>query len=120
MKILSAKTHGIIDYLLVLFLAASPTLFNMEGALSTVTYGLAALHLLVTITTDFELGLVKLIPFRVHGLLEIVVSLALAILAVWFYNNGYAAGFNYYIALAVAIMIVFILTDFKTLPNKRR
>ncbi len=93
---------------------------KMEGALSSITYGLAALHLLVTITTGFELGLVKFIPFRIHGLLEIVVSLAVAILAVCFYNNGYAAGFNYYMALAVTIMIVFILTDFKTLPNKSR
>lgn len=120
MKILSAKTHGIIDYLLVFFLAASPTVFNMEGALSTFTYSLAAVHLFVTITTDFELGFVKLIPFRIHGLLEVVVSLALAIAAVWFYNNGYEAGFNYNIALAVAIMIVFILTDFKTLPGTTR
>jgi len=90
----------------------------MEGTLSTITYSLAAVHLLVTLTTDFELGLVKLIPFRIHGLLEIVVSIALAILAVWFYNSGYEAGFNYYIALAVVIMIVFILTDFKTPVNK--
>ncbi|MBC7868521.1 MAG: hypothetical protein H7X88_13380, partial [Gloeobacteraceae cyanobacterium ES-bin-316] len=58
-------------------------------------------------------------PFRIHGLLEIVVSFALAILAIWFYNNGYESGFNYYIALAVVIMIVFLLTDFKSTPNKR-
>lgn len=119
MKIISAKAHGIIDYLFILFVFASPTLFKMEGALCTITYGLAVIHLFVTAMTDFELGLVKLIPFRIHGLLEVVVSFILAILAIWFYNNGYESGFYYYMTLAVIVMIVFLMTDFKTVPNQK-
>lgn len=112
--------HGIIDYLLVGFLFASPTLFQMEGTLCTVTYSLAAIHLCVTLLTDFEVGMIKVIPFKIHGLLEVVVSLVLAVLGFWFYNNGTTFGFYFYMALAIVIMIVFILTDFKNVPVKSR
>ncbi len=114
MKILSSKAHGILDYILSLFLLASPTLFQMEGNLSIITYALGLTHLAITALTDFELGIIKLIPFRIHGLIEVFVSLALAGLALWFYNNtGSEFGFYYYIILSAVIMTVFILTDFK-------
>ena len=110
--------HGVIDYLFIAFVLASPTIFNMEGTLSTITYILGAVHLVVTLLTDYELGLFKVIPFRIHGLLEVVVTIILGILAFWFYNNGYVTGFYYYMALAIAIILVFILTDFKTNPKR--
>ncbi|MEO6406815.1 MAG: hypothetical protein ABIY51_11695 [Ferruginibacter sp.] len=116
MNIISSRMHGIIDYLLILFLVASPTLFKMEGALCSITYTLAAVHLLLTILTNFELGLVKLIPFRIHGLLELVVAIVLGCLSFWFYKNANVTGFYFYMFLAIAIMIVFILTDFKSSP----
>ncbi len=114
MRILSATTHGIIDYLLVIFLAASPSLFHMEGWLATFTYVLAGVHLLVTISTDYNPGIIKIIPFRVHGLIEIVVAVVLAVVAFLFYSNGSNLGFYFYMALAIAILLVFILTDFKS------
>ena len=119
MKIISSKMHGVIDYLLIAFVFASPTIFNMEGALCTITYILGGVHLAVTLSTDFELGLIKVIPFRIHGLLEVVVTITLAILATWFYSNGYETGFYYYMVLAIVIIIVFILTDFKTIPKRK-
>ncbi|MEJ7626875.1 MAG: hypothetical protein WKF35_08430 [Ferruginibacter sp.] len=114
MKILSSKAHGVLDYLFAAFLLLSPTLFGMEGNLSTITYVLGAAHLLITVMTDFELGLIKLIPFRIHGLIEIFVAVALIGLAFWFYNNESEFGFYYYLALAGIILIVFVITDFKS------
>ncbi len=119
MKILSSKTHGILDYATVFFLLASPSLFKMEAPLSTITYILGAVHLSLTVLTDFEVGLIKVIPFRIHGLIEIVVALGLAVLAFWFYNNVNTMGFYYYMALAIVILFVFILTDFKSIPGKK-
>lgn len=120
MKIISSKLHGIIDYLFSTFLLLSPTLFQMEGNLCTITYSLGAAHLLITSLTDFEVGLIRLIPFRIHGLIEIIVSVSLAALAFWFFNTGSEFGFYFYMALAVVIMLVFILTDFKTVPQTRK
>ena len=113
MKILTSKAHGILDYIFAIFLLASPMLFQMEGNLGIFTYVLGAAHLAITALTDFEVGLIRLIPFRIHGLIEIVVSLLLIVAAFWFYNNESTMGFYYYLAIAGTILIVFIITDFK-------
>ena len=114
MKIISSKAHGLIDYSTVIFLLLAPSIFGMEGSLSTFTYVLAGVHFALTALTSFEVGLLKLIPFRIHGILEIVVSIALAGVALWFRNDGNDLGFYFYIGLAIVIMIVFLLTDFKS------
>jgi hypothetical protein len=85
----------------------------MESPLSTFTYALAGIHFLLTILTSFPLGLMKVIPFRVHGLIEVVVALALAGVAFWFKSNDSLTGFYFYLVLAAIIMVVFVLTDFK-------
>ena len=113
MKILSSKMHGIIDYLLVIFLGASPAIFKMETPLCYIVYALGAVHLLLTILTNFELGIIKVIPFRIHGLIELVVAIGLGSLATWYRSAGNDFGFYYFIGLAVAILLVFNLTDFR-------
>ena len=114
MKILSSKAHGIIDYLLVIFLAASPSLFKMGSPLCSITYALAGVHFLMTILTNFEPGLIKVIPFRVHGFIELVVAIGLGSLSLWFREQGNSLGFYYFAGLAAAILIVFNITDFKS------
>ena len=117
MKIISSKVHGILDYLTVIFLFSAPTLFKMEGYLCTFTYALACVHFLLTALTNFEVGIFKVIPFRIHGLIELIVSVALIAAAFWFNSNGSGLGFYFYIGLAVVILIVFLLTDFKGSRN---
>jgi hypothetical protein len=113
MKIISSKLHGVLDYAAVIFLLASPTLFKMEADLCNFTYGLAAIHFLMTILTRFELGLIKIIPFPLHGLIEFFVAIALTLVSFWFNKNGNMLGFYYYLYFAIALMFVFIVTDFK-------
>jgi hypothetical protein len=113
MKIISSKMHGILDYFTVLFLLAAPTIFKMEGSLCTFTYVLAGVHLMLTALTNFEPGIFKVIPFRIHGVIELIVSVALIAVAFWFSSNGSDLGFYFYIGLAIVILIVFLLTDFK-------
>ncbi len=119
MKIINAKVHGILDYLTVVFLFVSPTIFGMDGTLATFTYILGVVHLLLTILTDFEVGLIKVIPFRVHGNIEIIVAIALGIAAYWFYTMDNMTGFYFYLALAIVILLVFFLTDFTSNTGKR-
>lgn len=112
MKIISSKVHGILDYIVVVFLLASPTIFKMEGMLATFTYALGCIHFLLTILTNFELGIIKLIPFRIHGLIEIIVAVALVAVAFWFYSQGSTLGFYFYFVVALLILVVFVLTNF--------
>ncbi len=114
MKIINSKVHGILDYATAIFLAAAPTLFQMEGTLCIFTYVLAGVHFALTALTAFEPGLIKVIPFKIHGLIELVVSVALLGVAIWFRSNENELGFYFYLALAFVIIIVFLLTDFNT------
>lgn len=117
MKIISSRVHGILDYLTVLFLFAAPTIFKMEGSLAIFTYALACIHFLLTALTNFEPGIFKVIPFRIHGLIELIVSVALIAVAFWFNSDGNVLGFYFYMCLAIVILVVFLLTDFKGSRN---
>ncbi len=114
MKVISSKVHAILDYATVVFLLAAPSIFNMEGTLSVFTYVLAAVHFMLTALTSFEYGLAKVIPFKVHGYIEIVVAVVLTGVAFWFRSNGSDVGFYFYLALAAVILVVFSLTDFSS------
>jgi len=119
MKVINAKTHGILDYLTVVFLFLSPTLFGMDGTLAIFTYSLAVVHLILTILTAFEVGLIKVIPFRIHGIIEIIVGIALGIVAYWFYTMDNMLGFYFYLVVAMVILLVYFLTDFTSATSTR-
>jgi len=112
MKVINSKTHGIIDYLVVLFLAASPSLFNLPETTSLFTYVLAGIHLTLTVLTQFELGLIKVIPLKIHGWIELVVAIALV--GVAFYLGGMEGDIarNFYLGFAAAVFVVWLLTDY--------
>ncbi len=116
MKIHS-KLHGIIDYLVVAFLWISPTLFMLSPKTAIFTYVLGGIHLLLTIFTNTSMGLVKLIPLRVHGWIELVVSIALVGVAFYLGNLEGDVSRNFYLGFAGAVFVVFLLTDYKSAIN---
>ena len=120
MKIISPNVHALLDYVTVIFLLASPAIFDMEEPLSTFTYMLAGIHFILTILTDYKFGLIKVIPFKIHGLIEVIVAVGLAVIAFWFNDYEYDLGYYFYLSLAVIFMIVFVLTDFLSLKVYRR
>ncbi len=115
---LNSKAHGAIDYLGVVFLLLSPTLFGLKDITATFTYVLAAIHLLLTITTKFEFGLIKIIPFKIHGLIELVVSIALMGVAFYLGNLEGDLSRNFYLSFAIAVLVTWLITDYKTTSEK--
>jgi hypothetical protein len=115
---LNSKTHGAIDYLVVVFLFLSPTLFGLKDITTTFTYVLAAIHLLLTITTKFEFGLVKIIPFKIHGVIELIVSIVLIGVAFYLGNLEGQLSRNFYLSFGVAVFITWLITDYKNSLEK--
>lgn len=105
--------HGVLDYLVVIFLAASPALFQLPEMTAKFTYMLAGIHLLLTVCTDFKPGLIRIIPFRMHGMVEVVVSVALLCMAFYFGGKESVVARNFYIGVAAAVAFVWLLTDYK-------
>jgi hypothetical protein len=112
MKIIHARLHGALDYLTVAFLLVSPWLFNMPSLVATITYCLAAIQLLLTVSTAYQLGIIKKIPFLLHGFIEFTLSFCLVFAALYLRSRGYTQGFEYFIYLAIVYMLVFNFTDF--------
>lgn len=114
MKVLGAFSHGIIDYLMVILLAVGPGVAGFTGRQATMCYGLAAVHFLLTIITRFPLGVLKTLPFWLHGTIEIIVAVLLIILP-WLAN--FSAGVhsrNFFVAIGVLIAVIWALTNYRS------
>lgn len=112
MKFLTPKSHGAIDYAVVIFLWLSPTIFGLSNFVSTITYVLGGIHLVLTLLTNFQYGLFKVIPFSLHGRIELVVSLTL-IAAPWllgFSQNNVDRIF--YVLFGFAVFGTWLVTDY--------
>ena len=119
MKVLGAFSHGVIDYLMVIFLVIGPRVAGFTGSQATICYGLAVVHLLLTIITRFPLGILKTLPFWLHGAIEIIVAVLLVILP-WL--AGFSAGVhsrNFFVAIGVLIAVIWVLTDYRSAGRAR-
>lgn len=83
-RFLPTRIHGILDYLWSLLLASTPWVlgYNRGGAETWVPVGFAAGAVLYSLLTDYELGVVRVLPMRFHLILDVVGG-ALLILATW-------------------------------------
>jgi uncharacterized membrane protein YhaH (DUF805 family) len=124
MKVLTPRFHGYLDYVTVVIFLIAPILLGLEGLPAIISYFLAAIHLLMTILSDFSLGFAKLIPFKKHGWIETVVGPIVLLLP--FIVGLYETARIFYIAMGAIIIIVSLLTDYKQaslktedLPNVR-
>ena len=113
MKVLGAFSHGVIDYLMVIFLVIGPRVAGFTGPQATICYALAVVHLLLTIITRFPLGILKTLPFWLHGTIEIIVAVLLVILP-WL--AGFSAGVhsrNFFVAIGVLIAVIWAVTNYR-------
>jgi hypothetical protein len=112
MKI-NSKIHGILDYASVLFLLASPTLFGLPEITSYFTYLLGFVHLTLTILTNFELGLIKVVPLKIHGIIEAIVAVTLVVIAFYLGSIEGTLARNFYLIFAAVLTGLWFLTEYK-------
>jgi hypothetical protein len=76
--------HGILDYVLGVLMIASPWLLGFSGTYPTqwIAVAVGVLILLGGVIADHELGLVRLVPLRVHLAADVTLG-ALLVLAPW-------------------------------------
>lgn len=113
MKIISARLHGSLDYLTVGLFLAAPGVLGFGGLPAKLSWLLAIVHLAVTLATKFPLGLFRLMPFPIHGLVERIVGPAL--LAIAFFVPDFAnvrSAFSFFAAMGLVIIAVGWLTDY--------
>lgn len=113
MKVISPRIHGYFDFLTVFIFLLAPTLLELGQLSAMLAYGLAVVHLIVTLASDFPFGVVKLIPFTVHGWIERMVGpLLIAVPFILNFSDEEAAR-NFYIAMGIIIIVAGMLTDYQ-------
>lgn len=114
MRFLNARLHGVLDLVTVVLFVVGPLAFGLGGSPAEIAYALAIVHLVMSLLTRYPLGIRKVIPFVVHGIVELVVGMFLLILPTL---AGYAPGSparRFYMIMGAIILIVWALTAYRS------
>jgi hypothetical protein len=74
---------------------------------------IAAAHLLLSLATRYPMGVWRVIPFVVHGLIELAVAAFFAALP---FTAGYSPGSparRFYVTMAALVFLLWVLTDYR-------
>ena len=114
MKFLSPQVHGVLDYLLGALFIAAPFMFGFVSPLAQIiSLAIGASVILLSLLTRYPLGVLRVIPFPVHGAVEFVAALALIAMP-WFAGfEGVPPARNFFVATGVALFAVWLTTDYK-------
>jgi hypothetical protein len=122
MKIIKPLPHAILDYVWAGTMMAAPWIFGFKkdraATINSVASGAAILGL--SLMTRYPLGVVKLIPFPVHGTIETVAGIATAS-APWLlgFSNDERAKWTHLIS-GINTLAVVALTDYQAAESGRR
>src|SRR4051812_29898338 len=81
MKIISTFAHGILDFGVVLVLVFLPNLFGFAGVGGGPVWiprVIGVIALLQSLTTQYEFGLFKVVPMKMHLMADYVLAIFLA------------------------------------------
>lgn len=110
MKIISDTAHGILDYVTVTIFVLAPSILGLTGIAALVSYALAAIHLVMTLLTDMPLGVLKIIPLRLHALVEMVVGPVLVLAALL--PNFLGDRREFFSVMGLVILAVWLLSSY--------
>lgn len=111
MNLISTKLHGVIDYAYGALLIASPWLFGFaEGATAAlwVPVLLGGMSLIVSVCTNYETGLFKLLDMRMHLLWDAMTGITLALSPWIFYFYDMVA--KPHLLLGAASLLITLLS----------
>jgi hypothetical protein len=81
MRVISTRTHGVIDYLMGILLIVAPYVLGFADGTSAqwIPQAIGAAVIGAALLTDYELGAVRMIPMTVHLFLDIAAGALLAV-----------------------------------------
>lgn len=87
MRFISTKTHGVLDYLVGVLLILAPWILNFDdgSAAQVVPVVIGFLIILMSLVTNYEMGVIKSVPMSLHLSIDVIVGIFLAI-SPWLFN----------------------------------
>lgn len=112
MKIIPSKFHGALDYAVALTLIFVPLILQFDGIAKYLAVAGGLGLLVYSLITDYSLSARKLLPFRVHLILDFVAALALVAAPFFFGFEGLTKAF--YLVIGISVMAVVLITSPET------
>lgn len=113
-KPISPTLHGVIDYLAVPLLLAAGPLFGFKGMPAETTSTLAGIVLVVAAFTAYPPGLVKMIPMKVHLVIDAVLGIGLIASPYVLHFTGDTRACYFFVGFGVLVLLLMLLTDPKS------
>lgn len=120
MRPLNPVSHGISDYAFAVAFALAPWTFGFGGAARTLSDVLAVGFLLLALFSRYPPGLVRVLPFRVHALVEAVVAPAVALAPWWLGFRDQDRAVAFYAVAGLALGLLWFFTDYRLNRQARR
>lgn len=113
LQLLPAKIHGIGDYGSGLALILVALLVGGSGEAVATGVVIGAVLLVVSVLTDYPLGIIRVVPFKVHSAGDYLGALALiAAPFVLGFNDTDGGLTAFYVAVGVVLIAVSLITDY--------
>ena len=112
-SLISARVHGLIDYISVVALLVGPLAAGVDGIARGDLATIAGSLFTVALFTKYPLGVFRTIPFPAHGIIDVLFGMLL-IAAPWI--RGYAdvhPARNFFLGMGAFGLFVVLLTDFR-------
>ena len=120
MKPITPARHTIVDVLFCIAMAAAPSLVGFGGLPATLCYAIAGGYLVFAMLTNTPASPVRVIPFRVHGAVEVVAGLGL-LAAPWLFRFDDVVRAKWlFVGAGVVTFVVFSLTQWREEPVERK
>jgi hypothetical protein len=110
-KLLNPNQHGVLDYVLGGAFLVAPALFSWRPVPTITSYGLGIAQIGMSLFTKYPLGLVKLIPFKVHGAIEMTTALQIIAMPKML-NFKQMCATSFYVTAGLGLLAVWAVTDY--------
>ena len=120
MRIIPTIVHGIADYVLGVVLLLLPNIFgfaHLDGPVVWIPRILGIVDLAQSLATNYELGVLKILPMKVHLMNDYAVSAFFAI-SPWLFgfSHGPASVWVPFLVIGVLVLVVSLMT--RTQPGR--
>lgn len=111
MRVISPRMHAPVDYLLVGAFASAPMLLGFGEVATTISLLIAGGYLGMSLFTAYPLGMAKVIPFPVHGTIEMVLAPVMMVLPFLFGLGEVARVF--FVVMGISAIAIWAMTDYR-------
>ncbi|HTL08969.1 MAG TPA: hypothetical protein VL307_11945 [Chitinophagaceae bacterium] len=112
MKLINERLHSFLDYFTVAVLIIAAFFLPWPAVIKYATLLLAGMQLLLSLCTAYRWGVIRLVPFLMHGWLELLLAFLIFAMSIYWRHIQSGTGFTFYLSTGIVYLIVFLLTDF--------